>query len=213
MRKPLRFAVLLATWFAAFLVMALLLAPRYAGAQPRPEHVQPHGGFEHRAPHFAPHLGFDGRFNHDHFYPAPGVSVAALPPGHLVVNGRNDQFFFHAGVWYRHVGLNYVVVRPPLGLVVPVLPPAYTTVWLGSVPYYYANDIYYAAAPGGYAVVQPPADPSVAPPPQAAAAPAPAGNWYYCDSTHSYYPYVSQCAEGWRTVPAMPPPPQPGRQS
>jgi hypothetical protein len=33
-------------------------------------------------------------------------------------------------------------VRPPLGLVVPVLPPAYTTVWAGSASYYYANDIY-----------------------------------------------------------------------
>jgi hypothetical protein len=100
MRKSLRFAVLLATWFAAFLAVALLLAPRYAGAQPH-----------------------------------------------------------------------------------------------------------------GYAVVQAPADASVAPPPQAAGAPAPAGNWYYCESTHTYYPYfpyypVPQCAEGSRTVPATPPQPQ-----
>jgi len=29
--------------------------------------------------------------------------------------------------------------------------------------------------------------------------------WYYCDSSRAYYPYVSQCAEGWRAVPAVPP--------
>jgi hypothetical protein len=89
--------------------------------------------------------------------------------------------------------------------VVPVLPPAYTTVWASGVPYYYANDTYYVATAGGYAVVQPPANPSVAPAPQAAAGPAPAGTWYYCDSARSYYPYSSQCSEGWRTVPATPP--------
>ena len=72
-----------------------------------------------------------------------------------------------------------MVVRPPLGVVVPVLPPAYATVWSAGVPYYYANDIYYVAAPEGYALAQPPLDPSVAP-----------------------------RAEGWRTVPATPPSPQ-----
>jgi hypothetical protein len=42
MRKSLRFAVLLATWFAAFLAIALILAPPYAAAQPHPGHLQPH---------------------------------------------------------------------------------------------------------------------------------------------------------------------------
>jgi len=29
--------------------------------------------------------------------------------------------------------------------------------------------------------------------------------WYYCDSAKGYYPYVNQCPEGWRSVPATPP--------
>lgn len=28
--------------------------------------------------------------------------------------------------------------------------------------------------------------------------------WYYCKSSRNYYPYVSVCPEGWRTVPAEP---------
>lgn len=28
--------------------------------------------------------------------------------------------------------------------------------------------------------------------------------WYYCKSSRKYYPYVSVCPEGWRSVPAQP---------
>lgn len=33
---------------------------------------------------------------------------------------------------------------------------------------------------------------------------APERLWYYCDSAQAYYPYVQQCYEGWRAVPANP---------
>jgi hypothetical protein len=46
---------------------------------------------------------------------------------------------------------------------VPVLPPFYTTVWFGGVPYYYSNQTYYVyGGPQGYEVVQPPGDPDSA---------------------------------------------------
>jgi hypothetical protein len=131
---------------------------------------------------------------------------------------RGQPFFFHSGVWYRRSGPSFVVVRPPAGIIVPVLPPSYSTVVVGSVPYYYANDVYYEQAPGGYAVVTPPsgvADASapapMAPPSPQAGAPGAApqasasGTWFYCDSAKAYYPYVSECKEGWRAVPATPP--------
>lgn len=31
------------------------------------------------------------------------------------------------------------------------------------------------------------------------------GTWWYCDKTKTYYPYVKECASGWREVPANPP--------
>jgi hypothetical protein len=54
--------------------------------------------------------------------------------------------------------------------VISVLPPFYTTVWLGGVPYYYADDVYYRWDPGAdaYQVVAPPPDTdelSTTPPP------------------------------------------------
>jgi len=49
-------------------------------------------------------------------------------------------------------------VGAPVGFFVPVLPPYYTTVWVGGAPYYYANDAYYVwrESSQGYEVVDPP---------------------------------------------------------
>jgi hypothetical protein len=194
----------------ALLAFGALHAP--AGlAQERREF---HGEREHfRSPHWV----YDDRYRHGHFYPAPGYAIAALPTGNISVAFGGGRFFFHAGVWYRPSGPSFVVVRPPVGVIVPVLPPYYTVVYAGGVPYYYANEVYYTQAPGGYAVAAPPpgveSGPATAAPPPVAApqpgpsavAPAPAGTWYYCDSSKGYYPYVAECKEGWRAVPATPP--------
>ena len=49
----------------------------------------------------------------------------------------------------------------------------------------------------GYpAPVYPYPDPYV---PSAGVAPS-AGYWYYCASANAYYPYVTQCPEGWQQV-------------
>jgi hypothetical protein len=158
------------------------------------------------------HWVFDHRFNHNHYYPQFGYSVPVLPGGHIALTFRGNPFFFHSGVWYRRGGSGFVVVRPPVGIIVPVLPPAYSTVAVGGVPYYYANDAYYVEAPGGYAVAEPPpgveetAAPTASPPqPATGAAPSASATWYYCESSKTYYPYVAECKEGWRAVPATPP--------
>lgn len=102
-------------------------------------------------------LRFDRRYHHDHYYPAHGYAVAALPRGALRIGWRGGDYWYHGGVWFRPIGGRFVVVAPPFGVVVPVLPPAYATVNLGGAPYYYANGVYYAPAPGqGYRVVEPP---------------------------------------------------------
>jgi hypothetical protein len=173
-----------------------------------------------QAQYHSPHWTYDDRYHHRHYYPAVGYSVVALPSGYISVNFGGGRLFFHDGVWFRGAGPSYVVVRAPIGVVVPVLPPGYTMVYASGQPYYYANDTYYAQAAGGagYAVVAPPtgAEPATAPPapppassPQpgqaTGSAPAPGGTWFYCDSAKGYYPYVSECKEGWRQVPAVPP--------
>ena len=116
---------------AALALAALLAAPLAADERHRPP---PPG---RRAP--PPPAVFDGRHRHDHYYPAPGWVAPVLPGSSIGVTFGDGQFFFHGGVWYRPYGTRFRVVLPPLGIVVPLLPPSYVTLWIGGVPYYYAN--------------------------------------------------------------------------
>ncbi len=192
-----------ASLFAAvFAVAPLFSALANAQGRQRREHERR----EHeRERYHTPHWVFDDRFHHNHYYPTVGYSVPVLPVGHIAVTFRGGgRFFFHSGVWYQPGGPGFVVVRPPVGVVIPILPPAYTTVWVAGAPYYYANDVYYAPAPGGYMVAEPPMDAPMTQAPSPQSAPAPA-TWYFCESAKAYYPYVAECKEGWRAVAATPP--------
>jgi len=87
-------------------------------------------GHEHRGPapiaRQASHLQLDQRYHHDHYYPARGYAVRTLPRGSVSVYFGGGQFFFHGGVWFRPSGGRYIVSVPPFGIVVPMLPPAYS---------------------------------------------------------------------------------------
>jgi hypothetical protein len=108
----------------------------------------------------------DARFGHNHYYPQRGYVVGVHPhEGYMVGGGR---YWYGGGAWYAPRGSAWVVVGPPVGFFVPVLPDFYTTVWFGGSPYYYANDTYYAwrDSDRGYEIVDPPqgASASVEPP-------------------------------------------------
>lgn len=103
---------------------------------------------------------YDNRYNHGHYYPQRGASFYALPQGGYRIPYRGGDYYFHGGAWYRPWGPRYVVVAPPIGIGVAFLPPYYTTVWFGGVPYYYADDTYYLWRPErrAYVVTAPPPD-------------------------------------------------------
>jgi hypothetical protein len=103
---------------------------------------------------------FDAHYAHNHYYTNRGVYMGSLPGRPYPVGG--GRYYYSGGVWYAPRGPGFVVVGAPIGFFVPVLPPFYTTLWFGGIPYYYANDTYYAwdAGQNGYVVAQPPADPT-----------------------------------------------------
>jgi hypothetical protein len=132
-------------WFIVALALAVLSAGMvclYAQTIQAAE-----GG--HRGEHF------DARHGHNHYYPARGSYVRVLPAGYRGFYYHGSRYYFYGGVWYRPYGGRFIVIAPPIGLVIPILPPFYETIWVGGVPYYYANDVYYVQAPGGYTVVEP----------------------------------------------------------
>lgn len=105
-----------------------------------------------------PDFRLDKRYHHDRRYPREGYIVKTLPKKRYPIHYHNKNYFYFSGVWYLPSGPNLIVVRPPLGIVVPVLPPFFTTVWLHGTAYYYANDVYYVwrADLNGYQVTAPP---------------------------------------------------------
>jgi hypothetical protein len=98
----------------------------------------------------------DSRYHHDHYYPNRGQYVSALPRDHHEFVYGKARYHFAGGIWYRPIGSRFMIIAPPIGLVIPFLPPFYTTVWVAGIPYYYANEVYYARRGAEYVVVDPP---------------------------------------------------------
>jgi len=146
------------------------------------EHGSPErGGFEHRAPergglefrgserggvqHLGPgpvelsHQHVDTRFSHNHYYFDRGYRLHEAPHSGHEVEHEHEHFWYDRGQWYRRDGEGWLVVGAPVGAFVAALPPFYTTVWFGGVPYYYADDAYYtwSGDHNEYEVVAPPA--------------------------------------------------------
>jgi hypothetical protein len=101
----------------------------------------------------------DNRYDHNRSYPQDGRIVKSLPGGRSPIRYRDKDYFYFGGVWYLSSGPYFSVVRPPIGIIIPILPSFYTTIWLSGIPYYYANDTYYLWRPdlNGYQVTAPPA--------------------------------------------------------
>lgn len=107
---------------------------------------------------------FDARWHHDRWYPPRGEVYARAPHDGGWVDHYGRRYWYGGGVWYAPRGPRWIVVGPPIGAFVTVLPPFCTTVWFGGIPYYYANDAYYVwrERDRAYEVVDPPADVSTA---------------------------------------------------
>lgn len=100
----------------------------------------------------------DRRYHHNRYYPRRGYMVQNLPRGYRVFRHHHERYYFYGGTWYRP-GINgFIVVTPPIGLLVSLLPPYYTTLWVDGVPYYYADGVYYRWLPEDqtYVVTTPP---------------------------------------------------------
>lgn len=117
-----------------------------------PAHADPRGPGRRGDP-----WRFDPRYSHNHYYPSVGYVAYGLPGGSLSIAFGTGHLFFNSGVWFRPYADRYVVIAPPVGVMVPVLPPDGVPVWVGSTMYYYLNGVYYLPTPGrGFAVVPPP---------------------------------------------------------
>ncbi|MEJ1963117.1 MAG: DUF6515 family protein [Gammaproteobacteria bacterium] len=141
--SDLRWAAMLALVFAAALAASI------------PAHAQNREG---RGFGGGAQMHLDNRFSHNQYYHDRGYSVPGVPRGAYEIHHGGGSYLYHGGEWYGRRGGVSVVIGAPIGAFVPVLPPYYSTVWWGGVPYYYADDAYYTwdAGESQYQVVDPP---------------------------------------------------------
>lgn len=116
------------------------------------------GQAEDQIPPYRTHV--DMRHGHNRVYPDRGAVVREVPQGAAGINYAGISYRFAGGVWFEQIGPAYIVVAPPIGLVVPNLPGFATTFNSGGKTYLYADDVFYRPRPdlGGYEVVNDPQD-------------------------------------------------------
>jgi len=91
------------------------------------------------------------------YYPRTSVSVIArLPFGAISLSFGNRYYHYYNGSYYRPYNHGYMMVPPPVGIIVPTLPIGYTHVYIGSNPYYRYGDVFYAPYGDRYRVVEQP---------------------------------------------------------
>jgi hypothetical protein len=160
MNKASRLALLYVS--ALFFAQGWQVAAAQEHGRPEPGRAEGHPVSRGPAPGRVDARGqvLDERHNHGRYYPPVGTVRPGLPEGYRPYYRGRDRFYFSGGVWYAPRGPGFVVVTPPPGLVISVLPPYYSTVWVGGIPYYYADNVYYTWQPdqNGYAVADAPAD-------------------------------------------------------
>src|SRR5262249_15974834 len=123
-------ACLIATVFVACLNSTYVYAQQGADAQTEP---------------YRKHL--DSRHGHDRSYPDRGWIVGDGRGGAVVVNYAGISYRFDGGVWYEPRGPAFIVVDPPIGVLVPALPGFATPVMHAGETFMYVNNVYYRARP------------------------------------------------------------------
>lgn len=130
----------------------------FLGAVAFGEDVDEQRGSEAPAPPYNRHQ--DPHHGHNHVYPDRGAIFHELPRRAVTVNYAGVSYRFADGIWFEPRGPAFIVVAPPIGLMVPSLPELATTIQEHGETYLYANDVYYRPRPdlGGYEVVNDPAE-------------------------------------------------------
>lgn len=80
--------------------------------------------------------------------------LVALPHDYREYRHHTGSYFFHKGLWYRHLGASYVLCYPPVGLWVD-LPIYQRVIVIAGITYFVYNEVYYTRSGNGYEVVEP----------------------------------------------------------
>ena len=126
-----------------FLMLALLVAPQLSYAD-WGVGVNLGGGYHHD----------DHHFYRWHEHPHYGLHMHFLPAGYVTVRLGFHRYYYYDGLYYDYVGGDYVLVNPPIGAYVSVIPPDFQAVQINGRIYYTDGGFYYILTQHhGYKVV------------------------------------------------------------
>jgi hypothetical protein len=77
------------------------------------------------------------------YYHRPGYTIRTIPKVAVTVTLGSLVYYYADGIYYRRHHSGYIVIVPPIGLIVPVLPLGYTVFQLYGGTYYYYAGVYY----------------------------------------------------------------------
>lgn len=81
--------------------------------------------------------------------------VHKIPERHTVVVHGRERYHYHRGRFYRPWNSGFILVRPPLGLIMLDIPIGSRMVISAGITYHVFGDVYYRRVPAGYQVVEP----------------------------------------------------------
>ncbi len=126
-----------------------LLGVENAYAQKKKGHAKAHHQQKHHnKSHKKGHVKRHAHFHYAHL-PRRGAVVSAVARGHIGIVHKGVKFKFHNGVFYKSKGpATFVVVRPPKGLKIAILPVGHKRVIVKQKPYFYYYGTFYSKPPG-----------------------------------------------------------------
>ena len=85
---------------------------------------------------------------HQHYSKLPkwGFSISSAPKKAVVIKQAGTKYHFYSGVYYKHVGNKYKVVKAPIGVRVKTLPGERIAVKVKGKKYFYYYGTFYAKA-------------------------------------------------------------------
>ena len=101
-------------------------------------------------------------YDREHYRPRPVKHVVHyIPTRHAIILHGHERYHYYSGRYYRPWNSGFILVRPPLGLIVMSLPIGHRVFISAGIPYFVFGDVYYRQVPMGYQVVEPIRDPAV----------------------------------------------------
>ena len=120
-----------------------------AHAQKKKGHTKAHHKKKHHNnSHKKGHVKRYPHFHYEHL-PRRGAVVSTVAKGHVGITHKGIKFKFHNGVYYQSKGpATFVVVRPPRGLKIMVMPVGYKRIVVKQKTYFYYYGTFYSKTPG-----------------------------------------------------------------